>query len=190
MPFVDIPAQDPYLRLFTQGPVKSIVFSSHGIWSPAKDGMTRLQYTYHWYTRPTEVLTGEEYVAKVGKMGIVDPVDISGPGSGQVPNTTLFPLEQDLFAFTARTFQGAVKESNPNGLGLLAFHGNKAVPGMRLNQLDSQLLPALRYPLSKPVHMVVCRSLEMNHVVPNVTNQVVVIRQAMTPFNSITDDML
>ncbi|MGO4835700.1 hypothetical protein AB4144_26000 [Rhizobiaceae sp. 2RAB30] len=123
-------------------------------------------------------------------MGTAEPIDTFGPGSGQVANMLLIPLEQSLFAFTAKTFREAVKPTNPRGLALLAFHGNKAVPGMRLNLLDTQLLPALQYPLSRPVHMVVCRSLDMKHVEPTVTNNIRVIGEPITPFNSITDEML
>lgn len=190
MAFRDIPSADPYIRLFYQGSIVTYLFSSHGIWSPSRDGMTRLKYTYHWYTQPTAVLTGTQYLQMFAKIATADPVDTSGPGSGEVQNTLLVPLEQGLFGFTARSFLAATKDSNPKGLALLAFHGSKAVPGMRLNQLDAQLLPALNYPLDRAVQMVVCRSLEMNHIVPEVTDQVVVLAPGMTPFNSITDDML
>jgi hypothetical protein len=190
MPFRDIPPNDPYLRQFYQGNPGRIVFSAHGIWNPAKDGMTRVNYTYYWYTQPTAVLTGSQYVAKLREMGSAMPVDTFGPGSGQVANMLLVPLEQTIFAFTASAFRDAVSVANSKELTLLAFHGNKTVGAMRLDMLDKQLLPAFRYPVTEPVHMVVCRSLEQRHVDPAVTNDVVVLTQAMTPFNSITDKML
>ncbi|MGH7050577.1 MAG: hypothetical protein ACREE5_08025 [Acetobacteraceae bacterium] len=159
--------------------------------------MTQVRYTYHWYTQPTAVLTGTQYLKMLGETSTVlgetstaEPVDISSPGSGLIQNTLLVPLEQRLLTFTVKSFQDSIKKGNPAELALLAFHGSKAVPGMRLNLLDSQLLPALNYPTDRPVRMVVCRSLDMNHVAPQVTNQVVVLAPGMTPFNSITNDML
>jgi hypothetical protein len=190
MPFSDIPPKNPYLRLFTQGPnTRSIIFSSHGIWRPAKEGMTTLKYTYYWYAQPTASLSYQEYRAKVQQMGTAPPVDTFGPGSGQVANMLLLPLEQSLFGPTVQGFNEKVGPSNPQGLALLAFHGNKDVTAMTLSMLDTQLLPALRYPVTTPVHMVVCRSLAMKNVTPVVKNNVAVI-WPLTPFNSITDDML
>jgi hypothetical protein len=98
-------------------------------------------------------------------------------------------LDPTLFTFTVQAFHPVTNGPNPNGLALLAFMGNATVKGMRLNQLDTQLLPYLQYATNRPVHMVVCRSLALRHVVPAIPNRFVVV-PAMTPFNSITDDML
>jgi len=57
-------------------------------------------------------------------------------------------------------------------MALMAFHGSKDLPGMKLSLLDSQLLPLFKYPVEKPVHMVVCRSLNLNQVIPTVRNTV------------------
>jgi hypothetical protein len=204
MLFQDFPPGAPYLRLFypDNKVISQMVFSSHGIWDPAKYGMTRLRYTYYWYTQPSVVLKGEEYARKVLEMGSASPVDIFGPGSGEVANMALFPLEQSIFAFTVKRFREAYATTNPKGMGLMAFHGNKDVPGMKLSTLDSQLLPHFKYPVETPVHMVVCRSLNMNHVTTTVSNEVKVIAPSdgelkpvpspatMNPFDSITEDML
>lgn len=196
MKFVDYPdAKSPYLRLFCpdDNVIKQTVFSAHGIWDPAKYGMTRLQYTYYWYVQNTLVLTGEEYAKKVVDFGAVSPADIIGPGSGEVPDTGLFPLEQKTFGFTVKKFREAYADKNPKGMGLIAFHGNKDVPGMKLSMLDKQLLPAFKMPVDRPIHMVVCRSTTLKHVDPVVSTDVRVVLPSLPipkPFDSITDDAL
>ncbi|WP_346839959.1 hypothetical protein [Microbulbifer sp. SAOS-129_SWC] len=190
MAFIDIPDVNPYCRFFSNGPTKQLIFSSHGIWSPKSDGMTRVNYTYHWYSQPTEPLYHSEYLNKLPSMGHAEPIDTLGPGSGSVANTLFVPLDQQLFMLTARAFQNQVRTTNPLGLSLLAFHGSNTVRAMNLHLLDKQLLPALKYPVNRPVHMIVCRSLQMKAVTPVVRKNVTVIGPALTPFNSITNDML
>lgn len=197
MPVRDLPEPDKaYLRLIWKNNLVNMVFSSHGIWRPAKEGMTRVNYTYHWYTEPNTVLSGAAYQNKLNTMGAAPPVDTFGPGSGDVANMLLLPLEAALFRWTNEVFaEQKIYGANPTELSLLTFfQNNVGVPGMTLKMLDTQLLPALRYPLANPVHMVVCRSLHMNHVVPVVAQNVVVMRPLedlpTTPFSSITNDML
>lgn len=196
MKFVDYPdGKNPYIRLFCpdDNAIQQAVFSAHGIWDPAKDGMTRVQYTYYWYVQNTLVLTGEEYAKKVVDLGDISPADIIGPGSGEVPNTVLVPLEQKTFGFTVKRFREAYADKNPKGMGLIAFQGSKDVPGMRLSTLDKQLLPMFRMPVDRPIHMVVCRSTTLKHVVPVVSADVKVVLPPMPapkPFDSITNDDL
>lgn len=154
--------------------------------------MISVKYTYYWYVQPNVPLTGQEYANWVGKMGTVSPVDIIGPSSGMVANTALYPLEQKTFGFTVQKFRETYDKVNPGGMSLIAFHGNKSVGMLTLSLLDTQLLPMFVYPVDRPVHMVVCRSLHMenNNVRPRVSNHVVVLRKPETTFSSITNDML
>lgn len=193
MPVQDLPNPDAaYLRMIWKKALGSLVFSSHGIWRPSKEGMTRVNYTYHWYTQPNTVLTGTEYKNKLTTMGAASPVDSFGPGSGEVANMLLLPLEAGLFKWTNEVFADQkIYGENPKDLALLTFFQNKVgVNAMSLKLLDTQLLPAIKYPKDRPVHMVVCRSLGMNHVVPVVTHNVVVWDEWPNPFDSITNDML
>jgi hypothetical protein len=189
--FLDFPAP-AYLRFFYEnlGDIGQLIFSSHGIWSPAKHGMTPLRYTYYWYVQPSVALTGAEYARRVVEMGAASPVDITGPGSGSVANIALYPLEQAIFTHTVRHFRDAYATENPKNMALMAFHGNKDVPGMTLSMLDSQLLPHFRYPLERPVHMVVCRSYNLNHVTTTVKPNVQVMAALPSISASITNDML
>jgi hypothetical protein len=189
--FTDYPVP-AFLRFFRQdaGAIGQLIFSSHGIWDPAKQGMTRLRYTYYWYVQPSVVLTGTEYARKVLEMGLASPVDITGPGSGSVPNTALYPLEQTIFASTVKYFRDAYATENPRSMALMAFHGNRDVPGMTLSMLDSQLLPNFNYPVEKPVHMVVCRSYLLDHVTTTVKHDVQVMASLPSVFASITNDLL
>lgn len=193
MPVKDLPTPEKaYLRLIWKNTLENLVFSSHGIWRPGKEGMTRVNYTYHWYTQPNTVLSGSAYKSQLASMGAAAPVDSFGPGSGEVANMLLVPLEAGLFKWTNETFADEkIHGENPTNLSLLTFFKNTVgVQAMTLKMLDSQLLPWLKYPLGRPVHMVVCRSLEMNHVVPVVTHNVVVMASLPSPFDSITNDML
>lgn len=192
MAFQDI-GTPAYCRFFYNGPSRSFIFSAHGIWVPAQHGMTRVDYTYHWYTQPLEPLSHSQYLSVLGKVGIsAEPVDQFGPGSGSVANMLFVPLEPQLFTATARPFSEKISSSNPLGLSLLAFHGSSAVPCMSLHLLDKQLLPALKLPKDQPVHMIVCRSLHMKQVNTVVRDQVVVIDRTPwpNPFDSVTNDML
>lgn len=183
-----------YARFFTNGPVNALIFASHGIWSPKHHGMTRVGYSYNWYSKPSEPLMGEAYKRALPTMGVAEPVDRLGPGSGQVQNVLMLPLEQSLFAFTIRTIAEKIRSANPLGLAMFAFHGSSTVKALDLKLIDTQLLPALRMPKEKPLHMVVCRSSTLKHVNPVVSGEIKVFGDVIDGneevFNSITEDML
>ncbi|MCP3943122.1 MAG: hypothetical protein GY710_16765 [Desulfobacteraceae bacterium] len=146
--------------------LEGLVFSSHGIWRPAQDGMIKkLNYTYHWYTQPNTELKGSSYKKQLKTMGTDQPVDSFGPRSGQVANMLLTPLDPEETNYTANVFvKQHILGNNPNGLGLLMYVQNNTTPCFTLEQLDTVLLPSIPYPINLNVHMVVCRSFYLKHV--------------------------
>jgi hypothetical protein len=160
MAFKDIPPENPYVRLFYKTmPLGGMIWSSHGIWRPAKEGMTRIQYTYHFYTPPNTPLSFLAYKAQLNDIQDAEPKDHFIGGS-EVANYLLIPLDAELFYWTSKTFVAErIAAGNPGNLGLLAFMGSGGIKAMSLKLLDQQLLPFLGYPIAYPVRMIVCRSL-------------------------------
>ncbi|MCP3940554.1 MAG: hypothetical protein GY710_03620 [Desulfobacteraceae bacterium] len=100
-------------------------------------------------------------------MGTAVPVDSFGPESGKVANMLFFPLHPSLFQHTKNVFvRQRILGHNPNNLALLIFTEGKETKYFSLEALDKIILPSLSYPKSQSIHMVVCRTLKMHHVVP------------------------
>jgi hypothetical protein len=191
MQIQDFTPAKPYVRVYRDSVVPhNYIFAAHGIWRPATDGMTRVKYTYHWYTQPNTALSYAEFVARLPAIGIADPVDTFGPGSGHVANTLFLGMEPDLFMANEVAFLRQTRIGNPDDLGMISFFQNPHVRGFNLILLDTQLLPALQYPLNRPVKMIVCRSLRMNHVVPRQHVLLPEHPRLVSPFDSITNGML
>ncbi|MBV9673064.1 MAG: hypothetical protein JO076_09615 [Verrucomicrobia bacterium] len=124
--------------------------------------MVRVQYRYYLYTQPNTTLSGEKYQSILNTIHDNEPTDILGPGSGEVSNYLLLPLEQGLFSWTTKTFlKERIYKDNPGQLRLLAFMGSVQVKALHLKYLDQQLLPYLGYPTAYPIRMIVCRALTM-----------------------------
>jgi hypothetical protein len=161
MAFKDIPPENPFVRLFYKAlPVGGMIWSSHGIWRPAREGMTQVRYTYYFYAQPNTPMSFAEYKTRLSNIHDAEPTDTFNAGSGRVANYLLTPLAHESFYWTARTFVAErIANENPGNLGLLAFMGGLGAKVMSLQLLDQQLLPSLHWPLALPIRMIVCRSL-------------------------------
>lgn len=145
-------------------PPTSLMYSSHGIYLPDKlsesgHALTfRPRYTYYFYCDPGQSLKYSVYrdtvlpaalQENVGERRVVD-------SSGETENLVLICLESDFFYLTTKTYTDHIRRHDVRDLAFLSI--NKVSQICTFQQLDTQLLPHLNWPVERAVHMIVCRA--------------------------------
>jgi len=142
----------------------SIMYSSHGIYLPdqlrssSHDLTFTPRYTYYFYCDPGQSLRYATYRDTVLPAAL-DASSLSRrviDSSAPTENLALICLEQEFFTLTTRTYTDHVKNHNVRQLAFLSI--NKIDQVITFQQLDTQLLPTLRWPVERPIHMIVCRA--------------------------------
>ena len=155
-----------WFRLWTVTgtPTSTMMFSSHGIYVPDQNRENghpltfRPTYTYHFYCDPGASLKYTVYRDEVLPSALSADVlsRRTVDSSNETENLALLCLEGEFFRLTIKTYTDHIKKNNIRELGFLSI--NKPDQLITFRQLDKELLPAIKWPVQRPIHMIVCRA--------------------------------